>query len=63
MSAAKKLEEALAVVKALGLPRAQHNERSALCLLALCNMTPEKSRRAGGKCAYRHHPHLGPYEK
>lgn len=45
MSAAKKLEEALAVVKALGLPRAQHNERSALCLLALCNMTPEKRRR------------------
>jgi hypothetical protein len=43
MSAAKKLEEALAIVKALGLPRAQHNERSALCLLALCNMTPEKS--------------------
>ena len=43
MSAAKKLEEALAIVKALGLPRAQHNERSALCLLALCNMTPEKT--------------------
>ena len=42
MSAAKKCEEALAIVKALGLPRAQHNERSALCLLALCNMTPEK---------------------
>ena len=42
MSAAKKLEEALAIVKALGLPRAQQNERSALCLLALCNMLPDK---------------------
>ena len=39
---ANKLEEALAVVKALGLPKAQQNERSALCLLALCNMTPDK---------------------
>jgi len=43
MSAVKKLAEATAIVKALGLPRAQHNERSALCLLALCNMTPEKN--------------------
>ena len=43
MSAAKKLEEALEMLKALGLPRAQQNERSALCLLALCNMTPEKN--------------------
>ena len=42
MSATEKLEEALAIVKALGLPRAQHNERSALCFLALCNMTSEK---------------------
>ncbi|MDR0826697.1 MAG: restriction endonuclease [Desulfovibrio sp.] len=42
MSAKKKLEDALAIVKALGLPKAQHNERSALCLLALCNMTPDK---------------------
>lgn len=42
MSAKKKLEEALIIVKALGMPRAQHNERSALCLLALCDMTPEK---------------------
>ena len=42
MSAIKKIEEALAMLKALGLPRAQQNERSALCFLALCNMTPEK---------------------
>jgi len=27
----------------LGLPRAQHNERSALCLLALLNLTPDKT--------------------
>jgi adenine-specific DNA-methyltransferase len=42
MSAANKIEEALEILTALGLPRAQQNERSALCLLALCNMTPEK---------------------
>ncbi len=30
-------------LKALGLPRAQLNERSALCLLALLNLTPEKA--------------------
>lgn len=53
MSAAKKLEEALAIVKALGLPRAQQNERSALCLLALCNMTPEK------KWSQAEAPHIG----
>jgi hypothetical protein len=45
VSAAKKLKEALAIVKALGLPRAQQNKRSALCLLALCNMMPEKEWR------------------
>ena len=43
MSAAEKLSEALAVVKCFGLPRAQQNERSALCLLALCAITPEKN--------------------
>lgn len=42
MSAVKKLEEATAILLALGLPKAQRNERSALCLLALCNMTPAK---------------------
>lgn len=31
--------EALEIIKALGLPRAQINERSALCLLALLNIT------------------------
>jgi hypothetical protein len=37
-----KIEEALQIIKSLGLPRQQHNERSALCLLALLNITPEK---------------------
>jgi len=37
------LEGALEILKALGLPRAQLNERSALCLLAILNMTPDKS--------------------
>ncbi|WP_008313618.1 BsuBI/PstI family type II restriction endonuclease [Leptolyngbya sp. PCC 6406] len=30
------------IIMALGLPRAQQNERSALCLLALLNLTPDK---------------------
>jgi hypothetical protein len=38
-----KIEQALHIIKSLGLPREQHNERSALCLLALLNLTPEKS--------------------
>lgn len=31
------------ILISLGLPRAQQNERSALCLLALLNLTPGKS--------------------
>ncbi len=31
------------IIVALGLPRAQQNERSALCLLALLNLTPGKA--------------------
>lgn len=38
-----KIDEALKILKSLGLPREQHNERSALCLLALLNLTPSKS--------------------
>lgn len=34
--------EATAILVSLGLPRAQQNERSALCLLALLNLTPDK---------------------
>lgn len=36
-----KRDEALAVLRALGLPRAQQNERSALTLLALAGVGPE----------------------
>jgi len=38
-----KIEEALSVLIQLGLPRAQQNERSALSLLALLNLTPDKN--------------------
>lgn len=33
---------ALEILKSLGFPKAQQNERSALCLLALLNLTPGK---------------------
>ncbi|MDH4182715.1 MAG: restriction endonuclease [Nitrospinota bacterium] len=36
------IESAHQVLISLGLPRAQQNERSALCLLALLNLTPGK---------------------
>lgn len=36
------IKAALSILEILGLPRAQQNERSALCLLALLNLTPEK---------------------
>lgn len=39
--AKKKLDEALDVLKALGLPRAQQNDRSALTLLAILDLRPE----------------------
>lgn len=35
--------DAIQLLTSLGLPRSQQNERSALCLLALVNLTPEKS--------------------
>lgn len=38
----KHITEANQILIALGLPRAQQNERSALCLLALLNLTPRK---------------------
>ena len=38
-----RIKEAVGILKALGLPKAQQNERSALCLLALLNLTPEKN--------------------
>ncbi len=39
----RNVKQALEVLSLLGLPRAQHNERSALCLLALLNLTREKT--------------------
>jgi len=36
------INEANSILKTLGMPRAQQNERSALCLLALLNLTPAK---------------------
>ena len=43
MTTGNHLEDAQNIILALGLPRAQQNERSALCLLALLNLTPSKS--------------------
>jgi adenine-specific DNA-methyltransferase len=43
MSEHEAIAAALAILSALGLPRAQQNERSALCLLALLNLTPDKT--------------------
>src|SRR5438067_630051 len=39
--AKKRMEEALNILKDLGLPRAQQNERSALTLLALLDLKPD----------------------
>ncbi|WP_129670838.1 BsuBI/PstI family type II restriction endonuclease [Candidatus Chloroploca sp. Khr17] len=39
----RRIQEALALLKLLGLPRAQQNERSALTLLALLNLKPDTS--------------------
>lgn len=41
-SAAKRIDEALAILDSLNVPRGQQNERSALVLLALLGMTPRK---------------------
>lgn len=41
VQAGKRIEEALAILKAISAPRAQQNERSALCLLALADIRPE----------------------
>jgi hypothetical protein len=37
------IEAARQIIISLGFPRAQQNERSALCLLALLNLTPGKA--------------------
>lgn len=38
----QKVEEAIDILKKFGMPKAQQNERTAYCLLALLNITPEK---------------------
>lgn len=42
MSVDPNIAAALKVLEALGLPKAQQNERSALCLLAILNLVPDK---------------------
>lgn len=42
MTEHKNIGDALKILAMLGFPRAQQNERSALCLLALLNMVPGK---------------------
>ena len=42
MSKKSNIEDANKILIALGLPRAQQNERSALCLLALLDLNPGK---------------------
>ena len=44
------IDAAVQILISLGLPRAQQNERSALCLLALLNLTPGKA-WADAECA------------
>jgi hypothetical protein len=36
------ISKALAILKAIGMPPGQQNERSALCFLALLDLTPQK---------------------
>jgi len=43
MSAQKKITQALGILAALGMPKAQQNERSALCLLALLDLRPNRT--------------------
>ncbi len=43
LNAQQKIDDALEILAELGMPRAQQNERSALTLLALLNLQPNKS--------------------
>lgn len=38
-----KIEQAMDVLNKIGMPKAQQNERTALCLLALLSLSPEKA--------------------
>lgn len=42
MKGQRHINNAIKILSLIGLPRAQQNERSALCLLALLNLTPAK---------------------
>ena len=42
MSAETRIREAVQVLRDLGMPREQHNDRTALCLLALLDLDPRK---------------------
>jgi len=44
----QKIQEALEIIKALGLPRQQQNERSALTLLSLLDLKPADGWQAAG---------------
>src|SRR5262245_57878587 len=44
----KRVDEALAILRDRGLPRAQQNERSALTLLAMLDLTPDTPWSAAG---------------
>jgi hypothetical protein len=50
-----KIEEAVAILKALRLPKAQHNERSALTLLALVNLEQDEPWSVSKKRTVRIH--------
>lgn len=49
VAAKKRVAEAIEVLKALGLPRGQQNERSAMTLLALLDLPPDKPWSAAGR--------------
>jgi adenine-specific DNA-methyltransferase len=44
----KQIAETMQILRDLGMPREQQNERSALCLLALLNLTPGQKWSAAG---------------
>jgi hypothetical protein len=43
MKTHKNILDGIEILKVLGMPRAQLNDRSALCLLAICNLVPGKT--------------------
>ena len=48
-----RIDEALSVLRALGLPREQQNERSALTVLAVLDLSPTDPWEAAGRPAHR----------